>query len=183
MFNTPENALISSIGILLSVVGMVIVAYLAKRYGSNENVQRAIKAGELLANQATDWIMTVRYGGVNLKDYNGVDYYEKSKNSPETLGRYFDARMLFVVDRVEESYFRATGRKAEFDDIWATAEKVYQLLNRADNGLDMNPEAAKRKELANRPDVVSQSTAAPAAQPSKRKVSEFVEDSRRGSLE
>lgn len=179
-----ETQLITAFAVIVTVIGMIIVAYVAKRYGANEKLHQALKMIELVGTQATDWIMTVRFGNVDLRDYNGVNYYDKAAASLETLGRYFDARMLFVVDRVEESVFRATGRKMEFDDIWPTAEKAYQLLNRSDNGLDMNPEATARKakqeaeavkraEIIARPDVVSQSTAALPSKRNRRFVDEF----------
>jgi hypothetical protein len=130
------------IAVLLAVVGMFFVGYVGERVAADARLSKYANAFKLLREKAADWIITIAYTDVNLRDYNGIDYNEKAEALTEKFGRKIDPRMAFLVDRLEDETVKKLGLKIELEEVLALAERRYHELRFGNNGLILNPSDA-----------------------------------------
>lgn len=112
----------------LLIFGFMGVMYVLTRVlnaiRQHENVKKNERVLSLVGTYAGMIIFTVAFGDIDLSEY------EVQASERELEGQtYIDARMLYVIDRVEK-HAKQYGIKLDIEDAWGIAERTYQgLLN------------------------------------------------------
>ena len=128
------------LAVLIFAVGGYVVSVVSKDY----RLQKYKAVWELVRSKAADWIVTIRYGSIDLENYNGVDYVQKAADLATKLGHDVDPRMAFLMDRIEDEVLRPHGVKIELEEVYAAAERKYNELRYAPNGMYLNERDAPK---------------------------------------
>jgi hypothetical protein len=131
-----------AIALVITLICLFILGYVAEAVRADARLSKYVKAFELIGSKSADWIVTLRYGNIDLSNYNGIDYNDKAVALTELFGRDIDPRMAFLLDRLDEEVVAKLGLKIETEEVLAAAERKYNELRYGNNGLILNPKDA-----------------------------------------
>src|ERR1051325_10621695 len=120
------------IAVVVAFIGIEIVGFVADAVRKDARLSKYAHAFNVLREKAADYIITLRFGNIDLNDYNGVNYVEKAALLSEKFGRTIDPRMAFVYDRLDEEVAKF-GLHIESEDVIALAERKYNELRYGKN--------------------------------------------------
>ncbi len=121
---SPE--IVQLLGLVLLVAFFAVAGWLALQVGKNQSLKMYSGVLEALAQKAVELIMFAKWGD---EYQTKAAFYEQKQAERQAAGDfYIDARMLYVLDKLEEIALAKFGTKVEFDDLLPLAEAKYREL-------------------------------------------------------
>ena len=119
------------IGIVVVLIALAVGSYAISRFGLREQVERVAKIWQLLDNAIYDVVVFLAYN--DTADLAAAEV--EAKRLAEEENYVIDPRMLYVVQEIQRLAKDKYGLTLDFVEIHRRAERIFQTVKAADNGL------------------------------------------------
>jgi hypothetical protein len=117
------------LAVVASVLFMVIATWLALKVGANQSLKAYNSVIVAVAQKAVEFIIIAEWG--DEYQLHSAEYEQKQAERQAAGDFFVDARMLYVLDKLEQFISAHFGYKLEFDDLLPIAEAKYRELKQS----------------------------------------------------